>query len=434
MARLLIINYAFPPFGGAASRRVAKMVKYLDRLGHQCVVVTAPRIINPLTDQATLNDVPQSTAVIRTLSLEPVPRPGRETPWLLLLRRAINVPMIPNVTLLWAICAVRPAIAAAKRHKPDAVLCSAPEFPAFLVGAAVKAATGLPLILDYRDEWSFHPEKEQSVKGSPLKKIKQSMELALERRLARYADRVIANTDAFKEQFIIKLHLPADRIKVIPNGFDPDDFPEPGSIGPKAASSGPDEKTPPPKVVTFLGSVDHESLLGPELLAALDRAAGRAGRPVELRLVGNIYPELRRRIEAESYSNIELISTGFLPARKALARLFESDLNLLVIDDIPGKERYHNLKLFDYLRAGAPLLVYGPAESMMAEVAMQSGLGNVVERGDEAGLYRAFTRFLNNELAVRPDGDYIRGFAWSRLAGEIAKLIEELGKDALPGS
>jgi glycosyltransferase involved in cell wall biosynthesis len=416
MTRLLIINYAFPPFGGAASRRVAKLVKYLGRLGYRSIVITAPRIINPLRDEVALKDVPPDAVVIRTRSLEPLPPLGKDMPRLLALRRLLNVPMVPDVSLLWAICAVPPALSAARKHAPAAVLCSAPEFTSFLVGAAVKAVTGLPLILDYRDEWSFHPVKMQSLKGSSARKLKQSLELRLERRLAHYADRVIANTEAFKKEFIARLGLDPGRVRVISNGFDPEDFPENAP-----AAAGPDG----PVIVAHLGSVDHESMLPAELLSALDRAGEAQGKKIELRLIGNIYPELRRRMAERASSRLAVVMPGFLPAREALAELSVSRLNLLILEDFPGKERYHNLKLFDYLAAGAPILVYGPKQSMIAELAVKSGLGRVVERGDEKGLTGFFADFLAGKIKTSPDRGCIESFSWENQAGKVAELIEE---------
>ncbi|MFO8057499.1 MAG: glycosyltransferase [bacterium] len=415
MPALLLINYAFPPFGGAASRRVTKLVKYLERAGWRSVVITSSRINNPLSDESLMKDVPPSTEVIRTASLEPVSRSGHG-PLLARLRRIMNVPVVPNITALWAVCAVWPALRAARRHEVAAIVCSAPEFPSFLVGAAVKAWTGLPLVFDYRDEWSYHPEKMVSIKDSMLKKLKQRLEERLEKNLARRADRIIANTEAFAKMFTCRLGVAGEKIEVITNGFDPEDFPE------KPKERQDKNKT----VITHLGSVNHASLFPPLLIRAMDRAAAESARDVELRMVGQVYPELQKTIESMDRKKLGIRFTGFVPAQKAFELLMESDLNIQVNELLPGKERYHNLKLFDYLYSQKPLLVYGPRESEIAKTAGNSGLARVVEPEDEKALLDFFNIFLQGGFRPVPHHDYIRSFAWPELAGRTKELLDEL--------
>ncbi len=394
---------------------MTKLVKYLDRLGWSAVVVTASRINVPLIDQSMLKDVPSGTKVIRTSSLEPVSRSG---PNKLQdrIRSLVNIPMIPNVTALWAVCAALPALKAAKDYKPAAILCSAPEFPAFLVGVAVKARTGLPLVLDYRDEWSYHPERMQSIKGSKLKTIKQGIEERLERRTAAQADRIIANTSAFADMFTTRLKVPADKVRVITNGFDPADFEN-------APAEEPHKDKP---VITHLGSIDHVSLFPPLIIEALDRAAAELDKDVEFCMAGRVFPELREIIEGINVHRVKIRFTGFLPADRAFHLLRQSDLNIQVNELLPGKERYHNLKLFDYLYSEKPIVVYGHKKSEIAAVAQRSGLAEVVEPGDRESLERFFHRFLKGEIRTRPDRDYIRSFAWPNLAEKAAKLLEQI--------
>ncbi len=417
MRPVMIVNYAFPPFGGAASRRVVKMVRHLGRLGRPCLVVTAPRVINPLIDSSLAHEVPPETPVIRTRSLEPVPPPGKDWPWMLTFRRLINVPLVPNVSVLWAAMAALPALAAAREYKPSAILCSAPEFSSFLVGAFVKRLTGVPLVLDYRDEWSFHPDKEASVKGSVAREAKRDLEAWLERKLLTYADAVIANTEGFKREFIERLGADPARIEVIPNGFDDDDY--------KGVGSGEVEE----HLIVNLGSVDHPSLLPPELFAAMDEAAGRRGVTITLKFIGKTAPELERVIRGLEYERLNLVFTGFMPYAEALAELERASLCLMMVDDAPGRERYHNLKLFDYMRARKPMLVYGPKKSMIAAAAEQSGLGRPMERGDLTGLSSFLDQWLAGSLPSEPNEEFIQTFNWATLAKRLESVLDKIERE-----
>lgn len=434
MPRLLVINYAFPPFGGAPSRRVTKLVKYLDREGWQTAVITAPRIVNALWDPESARDLPSSTVVIRTFSLEPVPPAGRSWPWLLGLRRIMNIPCIPNIAMLWALPAILPAVRAARKYQAEAVLCSGPEFPAFVAGAVVKKIMGLPLLLDYRDEWTTHPLKLEMDKRSALHHLKFKGERALERRLAHFADGVIANTPGFKQMFVEELNLSPARTHVVPNGFDPEDFASAGQERPSDAlpSSGPaspEPATTKPFTVTHLGGFRPNSLRRSppyELLHALDRVCARTGRAAELRILGNLHPEERARLASQAFSSLRVEVTGFLPAPVALAKLQEGDLNLLFIDRIPGIERYYNAKLFDYFGSGKPLLVYGPRSGVIGEAAQKSGLGQVIEWDELSELESCFCRWLEGGLSPQPAPEYINNFSWPGLARRVADLLNDL--------
>ena len=74
---------------------------------------------------------------MRTGTLEPV------SPSLAGVRRILNVPMIPSVTMLWAVCAIEPALRAVREHNPRAIFCSGPQFSGFVTGAIIPVDGGV---------------------------------------------------------------------------------------------------------------------------------------------------------------------------------------------------------------------------------------------------------------------------------------------------
>jgi hypothetical protein len=59
----------------------------------------------------------------------------------------------PDPQILWNAPAFIAGIRALRRVHHDVIVASAPPFSSLLLGAALSAATGTPLVLDYRDEW-----------------------------------------------------------------------------------------------------------------------------------------------------------------------------------------------------------------------------------------------------------------------------------------
>ncbi len=201
--RVLIVAYVFPPVGGAGVQRVTKFVKYLPEFGWEATVLTTENPSVPLTDESLLADVPPQTKIVRARTLEPgyafkrsflagnasaasnveqaarllatskdfengVNRRGStgEPPMLRILgaatayvkrflRGAVNLLLQPDPQVLWNHHAIEAGLRILSQEKHDAIFVTAPPFSSLLVGAELSRRTGLPLVLDYRDEWGI---------------------------------------------------------------------------------------------------------------------------------------------------------------------------------------------------------------------------------------------------------------------------------------
>jgi glycosyltransferase involved in cell wall biosynthesis len=410
---LLLIAYGFPPFGGAASRRVAKMVKYLDRLGWQTVVVTAPRLIWNRQDPLALGDIPEGTEVIRTRSLEPVSSGEHHPDALLKLRRALNVPLVPSVAVLWGVCALPVVLRACRRFQPDVILCSGPDFTTHLLGAAAKRHTGIPLVVDYRDEWTTHPERSRRIEGSTARQLKNRADRALERHTLELSDHALATTATMVENIRETFSLPDEKISVVTNGYDPDEIP-----GRAAPDRAPDER-----LIVHLGSIIRDEQLVPSLLRSLRESAHRRGLTVVLRMIGFVAPRYRESILAAEGPGLRVELLPFRPAQDAIRAAAEADL-LLTYLRTPGMERYLNLKIFDYLALRVPTLAVCPAKSETAAIVERCRAGFVLDVDQESP--DAFVdRWLDDGLRTSPDAEQIEQHAWPALAARVDEILRQ---------
>src|SRR5262249_54326078 len=151
-------------------QRVTKFVKYLGSHGWQPSVLTVANPSVPLTDASLCRDVPADVPIRRARTWEPSyalkaavgegtvshgkgRRVGR---WFKnLLRRAGNLVLQPDPQILWMPNAVREGLRWLREVPHQAILATAPPFSSFLIGAQLSRRTGLPLVLDYRDEWDL---------------------------------------------------------------------------------------------------------------------------------------------------------------------------------------------------------------------------------------------------------------------------------------
>lgn len=416
MRTLLLLTQTFPPFGGAGNRRVAKLVKHLAHLGWRSVVVTSRRVLKNMRDDTLLEDIPPGTKVLRTPTLEPLVTWGAHPSSLLALRRALNVPLVPSVGMLWAAPALPCALRAARRERVDVIVSSGPDFSSHVLAATLRVMTGVPVILDYRDEWTTHPERLERVGRHWWLSAKNDLDRALERRCLRLADRVVLNTPGFVRPFVSALGCAPTKLSVVSNGFDLDELP------PHEPRPGRDR----PFTLIHVGAINRESQVRADFFAMLRDRAAAARRELRLVLVGDVAPALAKRLDGESAGPLRVERVGFLPAREALASLQHADAALLLQESTPGSERYQNLKLFDYLGADIPILALAPDPGEIARVIRECRAGVVADPSRPWELAETVDRWLR-EGAPRPALTGARdNYSWPALALRWRAILEEV--------
>jgi len=202
-------------------QRSVKFVRYLGEFGWEPVVVTAEVADYEVEREFQLDEDLSAEVGRRAPAVVRVSEPGRRRnrrskyfkyDWFLRYRSLWEA-QIP-----WARAAARECVEVARRERADLVYTTLPPYSAAFVGDRVKKEAGIPWVADLRDLWT-----EDALRVWPSK-WHFLWERALERRLLRGADRVIANTDLSKARLCESLAVPEGRVTTIPNGFDPVDF------------------------------------------------------------------------------------------------------------------------------------------------------------------------------------------------------------------
>ena len=105
------------------------------------------------------------------------------------------------------------AFIAAKR--PDVIYATASPWSGLLAGMLLKKATGVPLILDFRDPWASNPN------FSRRGRLFRAIDVRLEKMVVEAADGLIANTPTLRDDFLVKYpKLDKNRVISITNGFE----------------------------------------------------------------------------------------------------------------------------------------------------------------------------------------------------------------------
>jgi glycosyltransferase involved in cell wall biosynthesis len=315
------------------------------------------------------------------------------------LARALRVrpdALAPNN--LWALTGRRAIRAAVARERPDVVVATTPPHSAMLVSAA--AVTGAPLIVELRDLWAGNPYFDR---GSPLLR-------RLEARALAHARAVVTVTEGC-EAVLLELHPEiADRLHVLPNGFEP-------SLLSRREPARPDGPATLIHAGSLYGDRTAESLVG-----ALARPELR-GR-VRLELLGVVDPRTRRAMAA--IDDVDVEAVGSIDWEEAIARVLAAQIAAVINAPSTGGDMALPNKLFEALALGRPVLALATPTSDTARLLGRLGLdAGLAPPDDPAAIAAAIERLLTEPPPPVPP-EALADFDRDRTAERYAALLDEV--------
>jgi len=347
--RLVFVTPYFPPAAGSGVQRGAKFVKYLTRLGWEVRVVTIDPSVHPDRDPEL--EVPG----VQVDAVKPVRLPGVEH------------------TVLRALPGMRRAIERAVcEHRPDVLLATTPDYHWVLAARAARRA-GIPFGLDYPDPWTVLPD-DFRIWGGPEKlrsHLKWALAPRVERRLLARAAFATFATEPLKREYVLERYVSAAKAHVLENGFDEEDF---EGVKPLARQGG--------VRVAHVGSFG-----GPRTPMAAARAVAHAAKTLgglELALVGAGVEPFRSQLE-QALGDVPLRATGWVPHAAAIREMLSADV--LWLDAMVHLRSASTGKIYEYLRAGKPIVAVAHPLSPAAGLVRRMDAGLVVSGEDpvEAG-------------------------------------------------
>ncbi len=367
--RVLFVSYAFPPVGGAGVQRVTKFAKYLPRAGWEVSVLTVLNPSVPLLDKSLLNDIPEQTIIRRAKTLEPsyavkaAVAEGREraAPKGLITgvkrlagsiaRRSAKAMLQPDPQILWNINALREGLNLLRETPHDAIIASGPPFSSFLLAAKLSRKSGIPLVLDYRDEWGISNAYLENKKlGFTATRIQNAMQ----RRVMRQASAILATTgqSAANLESLASACGSRATISHIYNGFDPDDFRDIS-----APTTNSDRRR-----ITYTGTLWNLTDISP-LVEAVTRLAQR--RPdlaarLDICIAGRNTPAQQAILDQLRPLPCTLDQHAYLDHHDVIRLFAQSDALVALQAALPGSERVVSAKIFEYMAAGRPILTIAP--------------------------------------------------------------------------
>jgi glycosyltransferase involved in cell wall biosynthesis len=371
-----MIAYHFPPLAGSSGiQRTLRFVQHLPGLGWQPLVLSAdPRAYEKTSDDL-LADIPPGTEVRRAFALDTARHlqvGGRYFGWM----------ARPDRWVSWKIAAVREGMRLIAQFKPEVIWSTYPIATAHLIGAELQRRSGLPWIADFRDP--------MAQEGYPTDPITWQSYSDIEADALARARFSVFTTPGAAQIYRERYPAHANRVVVLENGFDEESFPR------RAAAAAPRAVARP--VVLLHSGIVYPSERDPtQLFEALQRlrASGRL-QPGELRIRfrASVHDDLLQAL-ARDHGVPDLIELSpAIPYRQALAEMMEVDA--LLVMQASNCNAQIPAKIYEYLRAGRPILGLTDAVGDTAGVLREAGLDTIVALDSAAAIEAALPAFLES--------------------------------------
>lgn len=403
--KVLMVAFHFPPQRGSSGiQRTLKFAEYLPAHGWQPLVLSAHRRAYPDAGGAPYDG---PARVIRAFALDTARH-------LALRGRYSQFMALPDRWASWILGAVPAGWRLARRERPTLIWSTYPIASAHLVGLALHRLTGLPWIADLRD-----PMIDEAYPTDPWMRRAAAW---VERQTLRHCTRAVCTTPGAIRSYRLRYpELPAERFCLIENGYDDEEFaratpaPRPASGPFVLLHSGivyPSERDPRP-LFAAIAHLAHEGIL----------------TPVNFRLVlrAPVHDALLAGWARDHGIECMLEIAPSLPYRAALEEMLAADA-LLVLqaancnDQVPAK-------LYEYLRAGRPVLALTDPRGDTAGVMRAAGIDTVAPLDDAEAIGQALKRFLDlarNGRAPLAPCTFVRAQARQARTVQLAALMDEV--------
>lgn len=438
MARVLLITYYFPPAGGAPVQRVLKFARYLPSFSWSPTVLTVSGGAFSSRDEGLVAQVPDSVPVIRTTWLDPFGLYGRLTgktaeqavtvgfisdrapDWREHLARWLRANVfIPDARIGWVPFAVKAAKKLIVDDPPEAIVSSGPPHSVHLIARKLHRHFGVPWIADFRDPWT----EVDYAESLPTAWWSRRLNARLERSVLREAALVTTISPSIGE--LMRKAEPSANIRVIYNGYDPSDLPEPRPADPDRFW------------IAYAGSMNRErnpEALWRSLRFLLDR--GEASE-MGILLIGSIDRFVLERIESYGLSG-RVQHIPALSYRETLMRLLDAALLLVVVNRVgtAGQRGIMPTKAYEYMGLRRPVLAVGPPDGDLAGVLASTETGRMVDYEDQEGLMtavrEAHRRWRAGERALRAGNESVEAFSRQEGTRQLAAFLDELTGRQVP--
>jgi hypothetical protein len=395
--KILVITQHYPPEIGAASNRMKNITYFLNKLGHEVVVLTNepsyPRkdIYNGNIYDRELKDLKnieiyRAKTVINSYS-------GNKIKRLILY-------------LSFLLSAIIKLLSVKKRF--DLIIVTSPPIFVGVLAIIAKLKHKCTLYLDIRDLWP------DSVEALGIFKNKAVLNLAykFEKYLYQNSDKIIINSMAFKDILLDK-GLNEGKIIYLPNGMTEKEIA-------KVREKNLDIRT---VKVVYAGNLGYAQ--GLETLIEAAKLLKKR-QEVLFQIIGDGVEKQKLMGLVQKYDlhNVEFL--GILSKYEVIEKLLESDIGIIHLKDNKLFETVIPSKIFDYMAAKLPIVAGVKGE--IARLIKESDCGFVCAPNDSKRMAENIVKLMSDKMLREQKGKngykYLKKyFIWDKNMDKFNQLI-----------
>ena len=429
MKKLLMVCYYFPPLGMGGVQRPAKFAKYLSSFGWKPTVITVHPIVYWAHDPGLLAEL-QDVDIIRSESLDPQrilakyrrteqlsPNSLREKSSLRnwVLEQVAPYFFVPDSKIFWRRHALQSVQTLLENESFDALYTTSPPHSVHLIGRTIAQQYGLDWVADFRDAWA------QGVVVHEPTFFHRWLHRSLQRSVLQSADAIVAVSDGISGQLDGKGEF-GKKMHIIPNGFDPADFPQ--SVTEDARftfchSGSITAFSEPTPVLRAMQMIKQEH---PHVFSRLRVVY------IGLDTTGKFPQQV-----AEMGLADKIIHYGYQSHHHALQQVMSSQALILVA---LGKTEDHFIpgKTFEYLGSGKPIVAITNVRDTV-HLLQKSGAAHVCHPEDIGALATAMLDLVHGRRSwFRPQREYIARFDRRRQTEQLAGILNSFGAQKVSGT
>jgi hypothetical protein len=435
--RVLFIVYYLPPMGSSGVQRPLKLIKYLPGFGWKPVVVAPEPGVYHTFDESLCGELEESGAEVhrvagntlfhatggQSMGLSSLPESARR-----IFRSVSSWFYLPDNKKGW----IKPAISKCDeiigKGDIDIIFSTAPPYSNHLIAADLGKRHKIPVVMDFRDDWL----------GSHLLNLPTSLHRQKMAQLERKTIQQASLITAINSAMLISLKNRNDdgtdndsgtttgtitRYTVLPQGFDPADFPDTDRNAVQGAGKSALLR------ITYNGI--FYGAQKPDVFLAAVRALLDDGfineQDIELVFQGGLEKPVLQRISELGLDRIT-VNKGYLPHRESVENLFYSDLLWFTVGRQKNDNQVTTGKLFEYIGTGKPILGLVPGGEA-ARILDAYGAGYRADPDSIEQVQQMLIEILSKLRSKRippVDPDFIRTFNRIGIAGKLASRFDEL--------
>ncbi len=417
--KILILTYYWPPSGGSGVQRWLKFVKYFRDFGIEPIVLTVdPEFAAlPNLDKSLEHEIPVGIEVYKTRAKSPFgfykqikkgaisnsgfAGEGKANILDNLFRFIRGNFFIPDARIGWNKFALEKARELIRLHEIDTIITSSPPHSTQLIGLQLKKEFNLKWLADLRDPWTEIYYNELLFRTNWAKKIDYRYEQAC----LQNADVLIVVSEDIKRRFGETRKSILEKIHVIPNGFDEEDFYKVKSKNDAGV-----------KYISYVGNLGLQYPIKAFLKTFSELIT--IDQQWKIRFVGNVSDVVNTEIKKLGIEKwVEFIP--YVEHQKAVEYMINSDLLLLIIPNTENNKGILTGKLFEYVATGNPIIYIGPNNGDALEILKTTKNISYLEFNPNANIIPFCMSVLKKTEKSKQINDY---YSRRNLTETLAKL------------